>query len=276
MELKKEDYGYNLIYRKRQVLNRYIYSIIFFFSLIITTLICFKRIKVFIKMYQSFTSFFKIFGLEFYFICLILVILYLFFIFGYIIYKEVKNDEWLYDIEYIQDKLDIFTFIIKCISVILFIMIFFFNPCTVSGRSMNDTFESGDRIICSNYCYIPSRGDVITFDATNYANDKVFFIKRIVAKEGDVILYINGTFYVNGKAEKRQGVSLDQFETLTYRLNYSSEKNGYVIPKNKLCVMGDNRSNSEDSRYFGLIDEKDVFGKVILRISPISSFKIFF
>ena len=143
MELKKEDYGYNLIYRKRQVLNRYIYSIIFFFSLIITTLICFKRIKVFIKMYQSFTSFFKIFGLEFYFICLILVILYLFFIFGYIIYKEVKNDEWLYDIEYIQDKLDIFTFIIKCISVILFIMIFFFNPCTVSGRSMNDTFESG-------------------------------------------------------------------------------------------------------------------------------------
>ncbi|MCR5349757.1 MAG: signal peptidase I [Acholeplasmatales bacterium] len=275
MDLEKEDYGKNLIYTKRLVLNRYIYNIIFFFSMVLTNLICIRRIKVFIEMYQSFTSLFKIFGLEFYFICLIILIIYLVSIITYIIIKEIKNEEWLYKVIYISDKLDIFTFITKCVSVILFIMIFFFNPCTVSGLSMYDTFDNNDKIICSNYCYIPERGDVVTFDASDYT-DNVFYIKRIVAKGGDTILYVDNTFYVNGKAEKRQGVDLNQFNNLVDGLTFNVKKNGYVIPKNKLVLMGDNRNNSMDSRYFGLVDKNDIFGKVILRISPIKDFKMFF
>lgn len=274
MELKKEDYGQNLIYNKRIVLNRCIYNLVFFFTLFIITLISFNRIKIFIKMYQSFTSLFKFFGLEFYFICLLILLTYLFGIIIYIIIKEIKREEWYYNVLFISDKLDIISFICKCFSIILFVMIFFFNPCTVSGKSMYSTFDDGDRLICSNFLYQPKRGDVITFDATNYANKK-FYIKRVVAIEGDVILYVDGVFYVNGKPEKRQGVSLSGFNNFISKLEFNEKKNGYVIPHNKIIVLGDNRGDSTDSRIFGLVDEKDIFGKVIIRLYPVNKIKIF-
>ena len=277
-----EDFNLNYIINKRKEINKCIFNLVFFFALLITTLLSIKRLKLFIEMYESFSKFFNIFGIEFYFVSLTLLIIFFISMIVLIIYHDHNNKEWNSLLKNIFDKLDIFIFFLKCFSILLFIILFFINPCTISGKSMYSTFDDGEKIICSDFMYEPKRGDVITFDSSNYTNNKTFYIKRIIAVEGDKLSYdqVTTTFYVNGKKEKRQNVYYDEFLVLVNGLTLQSDEEYefgyYVIPKNEIVVLGDNRLNSLDSRKFGRIKEKDVFGKVIFRLYPLNKMKIYF
>lgn len=281
MQGLKEDDFYNSIIDKRKAIMSLIYNFVFFFTLLLITLISFKRIHVFAKMYDSFESGFQIFGLEFYFISLFLILIIDISLLSYILYFEIKNKEWLDNLKKITSKLDIFKFIFQCFSILLFIMVFFFNPCTISGDSMNPTFKNNQRIICTDFLYEPKKGDVITFDASDYNTpNKAIYIKRIVAVEGDIINFDANMFLVNGKYEKRQGVTIYEFNNIVNGLEKKDYNGivGYKIPKNELVVLGDNRENSYDSGEFtnkdnrGTIYKKDIFGKVVFRLNP---FKIY-
>ena len=193
------------------------------------------------------------------------------------IYGTVTNKDWLELITKLNIKLDIYSFLCKCLAILLFIMIYITTPCNVVGNSMNNTLQNGDRLLCTDLFYTPKRDDIIVFDAANYIPNEKFFIKRIIAVEGDKISMfkseINTTIYIND-LECNDLTEVD-FTKLRTNIGIFDSENEFVIPKDKIYVMGDNRvpEQSHDSRIFGLIDRKDIIGKVYFRIFPFKGIK---
>lgn len=128
----------------------------------------------------------------------------------------------------------------------------------------------------------PQRGDIALFDWP--VNRRYNFVKRVVGVPGDTISYINKTFYINGKEAKRRllGMAYDtepgspaqQVQVWEEDLNGIKHKilidpnkpamdfKNLVIPKGQYMMIGDNRDNSDDSRYWGLVPENTFIGKV--------------
>ena len=183
--------------------------------------------------------------------------------------KLLKKSYLIYNIY------DMLVFFISSILVILFTIMVIITPCNISGDSMNYTYSNNDKVLIWNLFYEVDNNDVIVFDSKNYVNngkdESRFYIKRVVASEGDIIkydldtkgLYINN-IYIEEIDEVEFGRILKSIEL--------KDVKEFTVPQNKVLVLGDNRSNSIDSRVFGFIDEEDIIGKVILRISPINEF----
>ncbi len=274
----------NLIKKQKKfIIINSIWAIVFI-SLLIVTIVNYDRVYKFGNMFDSISSTVQLFGIAIYLIslgCLVLYYLYLFI--RFLICKN-KKTPWYQKLKELNGIHDILIFVLKCFSLILFFMIYIINPCRVVGPSMYQTFEDGDLVFCSDLFYSPSKNDVIVFDATNVANDEAFYIKRVIAIEDDIIYYkvegSSGTLYVNGEKESIQNVSVYDYLTIIGKENGNIDVENetamtYKIPKDKIVVLGDNRFNSKDSRYFGLIDEKDVYGKVIFRLYPFTKMKFF-
>lgn len=177
-----------------------------------------------------------------------------------------KNDNKLFKI---GNGYDYFAFFINVLSIIYFVLVFMFTPCTVSGNSMNDTLYDGDRVILWDWNSNYYKNDIVVFSGENYNLD-CMLIKRVVASQGDSLSYdyTNGSFYVNGIYVET--ISKNQYEKITE----SCTTNSTLVPSGKLVVLGDNRDNSSDSRYFGMINSKDVYGKAFIRLFPFDKIKI--
>lgn len=274
----------NLIKKQKKfIIINSIWALIFI-ALLVLTIINYDRVKKFGSMFDSISSVVQLFGIAIYLVSLSCLVLYYIYLFvRFLIYKR-KNEPWYQNLKDISGIHDILVFVLKSFSLILFFMIFIINPCRVVGSSMYQTFNDNDLVFCSDLFYSPSKNDVIVFDATSVANDEAFYIKRVIAKEDDVIYYkvegSTGTLYVNGEKENRQNVSVYDYLVIIGKENASIDVDDesemtYKIPKDKIVVLGDNRYNSKDSRYFGLIDEKDVYGKVIFRLYPFNKMSFF-
>lgn len=133
---------------------------------------------------------------------------------------------------------------------------------SVNGLSMYPTLNHKDFLAINKICNNSiKKGDIVVFDTTpevNRKKDKIYYIKRIIATEGDRLVIKDGKIIING---------IEQKESYTD----GSVTEGYVdvtIPKNKYFVLGDNRDESSDSRVFGLVSQEDIVGIVINRIYP--------
>ena len=183
--------------------------------------------------------------------------------------KLLKKSYLIYNIY------DMLVFFVSSILVILFTIMVIITPCNISGDSMNYTYSNNDKVLIWNLFYEVDNNDVIVFDSKNYVNngkdESRFYIKRVVASEGDIIKYDLETkgLYINN-------IYIEEIDEIEFgRILKSIELKDvkeFTVPQNKVLVLGDNRSNSIDSRVFGFIDEEDIIGKVILRISPINEF----
>lgn len=158
-------------------------------------------------------------------------------------------------------------FAIIAIIIVIPIRIFIAQPFIVSGASMSPTFENGDYLIVDEISYRvknPKRFDVIIF---RYPNDnKKFFIKRIIGLPNEKI-NIEGSIVTIINNEYPNGLILEQ----PYVKNKSSNNIYYELEKNEYFVMGDNRSASSDSRYWGALKENLIIGKAFLRLLPINN-----
>jgi len=157
--------------------------------------------------------------------------------------------------------------LIFAVIVALIFRTWIFAPYRVPTGSMIHTIEIGDHLFVNKFAYgliIPftdtkifssevERGDVVVFPYP--VNPDVNFIKRVIGVGGDTIELIGENIYINGKLEKEEFVFLDD-SIYTVAMDNKIE-----IPEGKLFVMGDNRRNSKDSRYWGFVDEKKVEGK---------------
>lgn len=153
--------------------------------------------------------------------------------------------------------------IITVVAVLVFIM-YVATLQQVVGASMSPTYESRDIIILNKFKYHffnIKRFDVISFeyDSTKY------LIKRVIGLPGDKVEYKDNVLYVNGKKINEDFLGED-----VKTENFSLASLGYEkIPKDMYLVLGDNREDSLDSREIGLIKEKDILGKVSIKIWPI-------
>lgn len=147
------------------------------------------------------------------------------------------------------------------IIVVVLVRSFIITPVKVDGPSMEKTLYDGDILLLEKYDKDYERFDVVVL---KYNNDKL--VKRVIGLPGDRVEYKHDTLYING--EEIEESFIDEKTE-----NFSLKELGYnVIPEGYYFVVGDNRNNSLDSRYIGLLKKDDIEGKVIFRIFPFKSF----
>lgn len=275
---KQELSDENLIEVKHLLLTRNVIMFSIISVILLVTLVGIPRISIFMKIFNSVSNVFQIIGLVLYFLAIAFLFIYYIYVLSLIAIYTKKEKEWVYKVYRFQKKTDIISFTSKCLAIFLFILIFFFNPCTVTGPSMNDTFHEGDKVICTDLFYYPKKNDVVIFNSHRYTGDDKFFIKRVIATEGDLITYFDGTLYVNGEKESIQRIDLIDFLGM---VNGIRKKGGITgsnyayVPNNMVLVLGDNRENSYDSAEYGPIYVNDIYGKVILRLFPFNKISTF-
>ena len=153
--------------------------------------------------------------------------------------------------------------------LVVLIFTFLFRVAVVQGSSMNPTLSSGDRVLLWSAGYTPSRGDVVVVDG--YTLYEKALCKRIIALGGDQvdIDFVSGSVYVNGQLLEEDYIAhpTQLSEGVAFPL---------TVPEGTVFVLGDNRMNSTDSRSpeIGCIDQRDLLGKVVLRLLPVSEFGV--
>ena len=167
--------------------------------------------------------------------------------------------------------------IIIAILIAFFIRTFIVQAFKIPSGSMKPTLLIGDHILVNKFIYgvkipfirknlisisEPKRGDVIVFI---YPEDRSKdFIKRVIGIGGDTIEIRNKKIFLNGLPfQDTHGVYVDDFiipGTIQPRDNFGP----MTVPKGAVFTMGDNRDQSYDSRFWGVVDLKDVLGKAFI------------
>jgi signal peptidase I len=166
--------------------------------------------------------------------------------------------------------------IVTAVLIALFIRAFVVQAFKIPSSSMEPTLLVGDHILVNKFIYgiripyadmklfqfkKPHRGDVIVFIFP--LDPSKDFIKRVIGTEGEKVEIINSKIYIN------DGLTADpwgHFENIgSEKYRQDVENFGPVIvPKDSLFVMGDNRNNSEDSRFWGFLHVNAVLGKAFI------------
>jgi signal peptidase I len=151
------------------------------------------------------------------------------------------------------------------IGLALVIIVFLYQPVKVEGTSMAPLLSDQERIFINKFVYRfepIERGDVVVFW---YPLDRTkSFIKRVVGLPGEMVEIRQGAVYVNGKAVPEPYVP-PQYEDL-------SDFGPVRVPKDSYFVMGDHRISSNDSRVFGPVASRFIYGRAVFAYWPVDHF----
>ncbi len=184
------------------------------------------------------------------------------------------------------------------ILAVLILRSFIIEPFRIPSNSMMPTLLTGDFILVNKFNYgirlpvinkkivdisLPQRGDVVVF---RYPNDpSIDYIKRVIGLPGDRIAYYRKQLRINGEIMAQQAdgsytgvgagigmtgadLSKEHIGKVEHRIltraGQSSVEGEFVVPQGEYFVMGDNRDNSNDSRYWGTVPEQNLVGRAFL------------
>lgn len=184
-------------------------------------------------------------------------------------------------------------FLFPVVLIVLVLRGFVAEPFRIPSGSMLSTLEIGDFILVNKFAYgirppvwnkkvidiaDPERGDVIVFRYPE--NPSIDYIKRVVGVPGDEVAYYNKVLYINGKRIEQEPLGVYQagFPNLKrFReqlgevehdilVNVMHPAGDFVVtvPENSYFVLGDNRDNSRDSRFWGFVPDENLVGKAFM------------
>lgn len=152
---------------------------------------------------------------------------------------------------------------------------FLIQPFIVNGASMEPTFYDGDYLLVDELSYRfrePARGDVVVFKSPQ--DPSLYYIKRIIGLPGEQIEIDNSQVMIYN-TDHPEGILLEE----SYLPNgIHSTWSGHIIltlDGDQYFVMGDNRLNSLDSRYWGPLTKDHIVGLVKVRLWPLPQAKVF-
>ena len=176
--------------------------------------------------------------------------------------------------------------IVGALLVAFLIKTFLMQAYYIPSSSMTPALQVGDRVLVNKLSYEfgeVSRGDLVVFKRTEVGTgNKTDLIKRVIATEGELLEISGGEIFITEKGGKDRKLLVEPYlaEGVTTQgfafegLCPESEANTCRVPENFIFVMGDNRSGSRDSRYFGPVDIDDIVGRAFIRIWPLGSLKL--
>lgn len=142
------------------------------------------------------------------------------------------------------------------------------EPFIVNGASMDPTFATGQFLVVDRITYRfepPKRGDVIVFE---YPNDpSTYYIKRIIGLPGETVNIKEGIITIINK-DNPKGLTLD--EPYLSASHISRDTSSRTLSETEYFVMGDNRAQSSDSRFWGPLDKHYIIGRPIVRLLPLT------
>lgn len=165
--------------------------------------------------------------------------------------------------------------IIFALCLALLFGVFVIQPVAVEGISMLPQLHDGERLLVNKLIYYKSpylqsigfpkleRGDIVVFWFPNDPDKS--FVKRIIGLPGETVEFRNGAIYVDGKQLQEPYLDADHNQA---HANMAPRK----VDSHYYFVAGDNRDNSFDSRSWGLVPEKYIYGKAVFRYYPFSGF----
>ncbi|MCB9798940.1 signal peptidase I [Candidatus Nomurabacteria bacterium] len=152
--------------------------------------------------------------------------------------------------------------------IILFVRFFIVSPAFIDGPSMEPTYTDTETFFVNRFVYLfgtPKRYDIIHM---KHPESGKFVVKRVVGLPGEVITIRSGRVYSQSLAQYKKDDPLPINEpylpttSLTYPYHDVYETH-YFLSENEYFVLGDNRSNSVDSRAYGPVHRKMILGRVI-------------
>src|SRR3954451_16682028 len=151
--------------------------------------------------------------------------------------------------------------LVIALAIAAFIIIFLYQPVKVEGTSMMPGLEDQERIFVNKFVYRwepIARGDIVVF---RYPRDtSKSYIKRVVGVAEDHIRIDNGQLYVNSQVVEEDYVPSDYADARSYP--------EITLPKNRFFVLGEHRTMSNDSRDFGPVNERFIYGKAVFGYWP--------
>lgn len=165
--------------------------------------------------------------------------------------------------------------IVFALTLAILFGVFVIQPVAVEGTSMLPQLHDGERLLVNKLIYYKSpylhavgfpkleRGDVVVFWFPNDPDKS--FVKRIIGLPGETVEMRNGVFYVDGKQLNETYIDPERNQS---HQNMPPKK----VDSHYFFVVGDNRDNSYDSRSWGLVPEKYIYGKAVFRYYPFSDF----
>jgi signal peptidase I len=167
--------------------------------------------------------------------------------------------------------------IIIAVIIALFIRAFIIQAFKIPSSSMEPTLQVGDHILVSKFIYgiripytdiklfqynKPRRGDVIVFIyPKDHSKD---FIKRVIGTEGDKVEVVRNKIYINDKLTEDPWGHYMEKNDLRKFFQPMERYGPEIVPKDSLFVLGDNRDNSQDSRFWGFVNLNAVKGKALI------------
>ena len=158
------------------------------------------------------------------------------------------------------------TAVIALVAAVL-LRIFVVSAYKVNSSSMADSLLEGDYIFVNKLAYEygsePKVGDIIVFKYPN--NPAKQYIKRIVALPGQTVQIADKVLYVNGEIAPIPTYSKHtDSRIIPGDLSFRDNFDEYIVPPDEYFVMGDNRDDSRDSRFWGCVPRENILGKAVL------------
>lgn len=165
---------------------------------------------------------------------------------------------------------------VTIVVLVIVIRYVFISPFEVKGDSMEPNFHTNDLLIVDKISYRfgePQRGDVVVLVPPLSLKTKEYYVKRIVAVPGEEIQFRNGRVVIYN-ATNPEGLTLEESYIPPSITTNGQSSERVKVPENSYYVLGDNRPNSNDSRFWGVLPRSNIVGKAWVVLFPLSDLAV--